>query len=116
MALWAFSASPQDVFVETITGHPVVTPIGPQSDVVGRQIDDATRGFRLRYTTVTSDIASQMGQFFRDRRGMYEAFDFVNPNDALVYLVRFDTAMRVEYFTPGYFRTGGDLNFMVVAS
>lgn len=116
MALWAFSAAPQDVLAETLTAFPTVTLVGPQSDLVGRWVDDVTRGFRLRYTTVTSDIASQMGAFFRDRRGAFEAFDFINPNDGRAYLVRFDSDLQIEYFTPAYFRTGGDLLFVVVTS
>src|SRR5581483_7542536 len=104
MAFWPYP--PQEVLAETLTADARLGPVGPRAMTAGALTSDLVRGFRLTYGIVTSEDADGMARFFCARRGSYEAFQWVNPNDARVYLVRFDTSMRLEMFTPGLLRSG----------
>src|SRR5207253_10002386 len=76
------------------------------SRLVGRQTTVMQRGWRLRYSVVTTAECNSMAAFFTARRGAFDEFMFHNPNDGELYRARFDTGMSIDYFTPGYLRFG----------
>lgn len=112
MAHWGFM--PQDVLDEEIGADVAVAIVSPLTINVERAGPELTRGFRLRYSVLTSADAQAMAAFYTARRGAWEPFDWINPNDMRVYSVRFDSRMRLEHFAPGFFRHGLDLAFVVL--
>ncbi len=112
MATWTHV--PQEALDEALEADVRVAQVTPARAWVGRMSAEYSRVFRLRYTLVTSADAAAMVAFFVARRGSFESFDWVSLNDGQTYSVRFDDAMRVEMFTPAFFRQGGDVVFRVV--
>jgi len=101
MPVWTFR--PQQVYAETMVFPARINNVTLAKGVVGLDDFTAVRQFRLQYGPVTSDSALAMRTFFLDRSGPYEPFDFVNPNDSLIYRVRFASTMKLELFTPSFF-------------
>lgn len=112
-AVWSFV--PQEQFTESLLSDVTQVQVSPLKDWVGTITDGSLRSFELRYTVVTSAIVKNMAQFFTDRRGAYDPFQFRNPNDDQDYIVRFDTDLRPEHFAPGFFRTN-PLTFTLVST
>lgn len=113
MAVWTFV--PQDVYEEGFTAPVVVNDVGPRADVAGVAALGLTRTFLLNYTIVTSEDCQGMAAFYRGQRGSFIPFAWINPNDQRAYFVRFEESMRLELFTPVYFRSNG-LRFVSVDS
>lgn len=104
MAVWSYV--PQEAMAEALTTYAPVSTAGLQAEYPTVGPRAFIRSFHLRYVTVTSDDAQGMAEFFLDRRGAFEPFDWVSPNDGATYHVRFGSAMRLEHFAPGFLRTG----------
>jgi hypothetical protein len=113
MATWPYP--PQLVLTETLVAPTRRSSSAPRTINVGGIAADLQRSFRLRYTAIDSAECSGMADFFLARRGGFEAFTFVNPNDQFPYAVRFATDLTLDFFTPALFRAGGELVFMVVS-
>jgi hypothetical protein len=103
MALWPYSATgiAADVLVDAVR----VSRPAARYTVVGRGADTVHRRFRVSYNPVSSAEVRSMSAFFAARRGAFETFTFPSPIDDRLYSVRFVTDMRIENFTPAYFRT-----------
>lgn len=92
-----------------------VARVAPRTLVLGRLADVVRREFRLRHAVVDTPTVGSMAAFFRDHEGPLLAFDFPNPNDNVTYRVRFGGEMQLEYFQPGFMRTG-ELTLVTVDS
>lgn len=110
MATWGYT--PQNVFAESVTYDVRVAVVTPATRTVGLASPNGIRAFRLQYGVVTSSDLAGMAAFYTARRGPFESFSWINPNDHRAYAVRFDGAMRAELFTPGLWR--GEVAFEVV--
>jgi len=106
---------PSDLYVETLTAPVIVSAVSPQEVFVGRVTDQAVRSFRLRHSIVTTAEANSMAAVFTAVRGALLPLVFVDPNTSRPYLVRFDSALRLEMFDPRYLRTA-EIKFVVVTS
>lgn len=104
MAVWSYT--PQEVLFETIVMPVRTAPVAPGTFVHGRVTDNFTREVRLRYVVTDSIACGSMAAFFDTQNGPAYAFDWRNPNDEVLYRVRFGSEMRVEMFQPGLLRTG----------
>lgn len=113
MAVWPYP--PQVVLNETLEAPMRRTASAPRTLGANAVAGDMRRAFRLRYSTVDSAEASGMAAFFTDRRGGFEPFTFVNPNDQYPYAVRFAADLTLDFFSPGLLRTGAELTFVVVS-
>lgn len=111
-----FSYVPQEVLGETLTADVRLTMVSPQAEISGRVTPTLLRTFHLRYTAVTTAEAASMSAFFTAQQWAYQAFTFINPNDARSYQVRFDTALRPVHFQADRLRAGGELVLVVVTS
>lgn len=113
MAVWPYP--PQAVLSETLEAPMRRNSSAPRTIQANGIAADMQRAFRLRYTVVDSAEASGMAQFFEDRRGGFEAFTFINPNDQFPYAVRFASDLTLDFFAPAMLRTGTELTFVVVS-
>lgn len=107
MATWGWT--PEVVLVESIAFDVRQSVVTPQARHVGQPVGDGVRAFRLQYGIVSSSDLAGMAAFYTARRGPFESFGWIHPNDNRAYQVRFDSALRVELFTAQHWRTGADI-------
>lgn len=113
MSTWPYP--PQTVLTETLAVPVRRNTIGLRHDIVAPRSPTYTRAFRLRYTTIDSAEAAGMWAFLQARRGGFEPFDFVNPNDHSAYRVRCLDASALSLYSPGLYSAGTELTFVVVS-
>jgi hypothetical protein len=112
--LWSFP--PQQVLTEELSADVRVAATGTRAEVAGIVAPARVRRWRLQYTVVGTSDAASMAAFYQATQGPWQSFQWINPNDACVYQVRFDSAMTLELFTPVYYRQGVDVVLVVVDS
>ena len=111
-ATWSYLAS--QVLAETLTADVRRVTVSPQAEVTGRASGNILRGFRARYTTVTTAEANSMTAFFHAQQGPFLPFGFAF--DTQSYQVRFDSTMKPALFQADKLASGGDVLFVVVTS
>lgn len=104
MAVWSYS--PQEILGETIATATHVTQVSPASAIAGQPTTNVTRAFHLRYSLVDTATVASMAAFFTTQQGPLLAFDYFHIGDRQTYRVRFDSALTMDLFQPGWLRTG----------
>ena len=115
MPVGSWTILPQTAFGEMLEHGAVNVTVGPQALVTGTPTGNFLRTFHLQFALVNSQDCAAMLAVFRNQKGGYFPFTFVNPNDGISYLVRFDPLMHADLFTPIYFQAN-PLVFTVVRS
>lgn len=114
MATWAIA--PQRVFSDTHVAPVILNDVSAQTILTGRAQERVYRIFDIQLPMMTSATAQQCADFIQTMAGPWRSFEFLNPNDDLMYSVRLDaSAVRMEWFDPQYFRIGGSLRFVALS-
>lgn len=114
MPCWSYY--PQQVLTETLTADVRAATPSPLASIVGRSTDNVFRRWRLQYGLIPGDQACSMAAFYKGVQGPWAPFSWQNPNDLATYTVRFDGSMRLELFTPVFWRLGQDVVLVQVGS
>lgn len=110
-AVWSYV--PTESVVEEIHAGARGIQWGGRPAVWTATTSNQLRRFTLSFgPCTTSAECNSMLAFFRARNGAFDPFVWQSPIDSRTYQVRFDSSLRADLFTPGLFRSGGQLAFI----
>ncbi len=85
------------IMIPTFEGETITYVDGSEQRILG--VDEAQLRIRLRYRYLNETDRNSIFAFFIARKGRTETFYWVNPQNSLPYIVRFEEdMMNVEYF------------------
>jgi phage-related protein len=95
------------VLEESSAVDQAVAIVGPQAEIARPTTVRPRRRWRVSFPMLVALDAATLMAFYDARHGPWEAFEWVNPNDALVYRVRFDETVAREDVLSGFVSSGG---------